>query len=353
MPSSEHRYIAKIKEWTSSSFIGDDCAILPGWGLVSSDTLVEGTHFRLDWTDLVSLGFKACAVNLSDIAAMAGRPRFVTAAITMPRDFGESELRRLYQGMTDCATTYRTKIVGGDLTSGDKLVINLTVLGDIHECGVMKRSTAKAGQLVIATGSFGASGAALSLLNRQTEANLSSLSSSRFRPGSPARFLLDAHFRPQPKLCQSWSMVRLTNGEGSLMDASDGLADALVQICQASQVDMEIDLDKIPVSAAVRQYAQVWQKDELAYALYGGEDYELVGTISEAHWPALQESEGSFSVLGRVVEKSGAADIGSDAILDRASGDNRRRNVLFFEGGKRSKRLGGQADLSNCFQHFW
>lgn len=335
MPSSEHRYIAKIKEWTSSSFIGDDCAILPGWGLVSSDTLVEGTHFRLDWTDLVSLGFKACAVNLSDIAAMAGRPRFVTAAITMPRDFGESELRRLYQGLTDCAASYRTKIVGGDLTSGDKLVINLTVLGDVHECGVMKRSTARAGELVIATGQFGASGAALSLLNRQTDLKEGRRASSLFRPGSSAQELLDAHFKPLPRLCQSWSMVRLTKGQGSLMDASDGLADALVQICQASQVDMEIDLDKIPVSQAVSHYARQWQKDELAYALYGGEDYELVGTISEAQWPLLKESEPSFSVLGRVVQS-------------RDPG-----NVLFFEGDNRSKRLGGQADLSNCFQHFW
>lgn len=335
VPSSEHRYIAKIKEWTGSSFIGDDCAILPGWGLVSSDTLVEGTHFRLDWTDLVSLGFKACAVNLSDIAAMAGRPRFVTAAITMPRDFGESELRRLYQGLTDCAATYRTKIVGGDLTSGDKLVINLTVLGDVHECGVMKRSTARDGELVIGTGNFGASGAALSLLNRQTDLKEGRSASGLFRPGSSGQELLDAHFKPLPRLCQSWSLVRLTKGQGSLMDASDGLADALVQICQASQVDMEIDLDKIPVSQAVRQYAQEWQKDELAYALYGGEDYELVGTISEAHWPLLKESEPSFSLFGRVVQSGSPG------------------NVQFFEGGKKSKRLGGQADLSNCFQHFW
>ena len=343
VPSFERelKLIAGIKEWTGSPFIGDDCAVLPGRGLVTTDTLVEGTHFRLEWTDLLALGWKACAVNLSDIAAMAGRPRFLTVALTMPGDFGTSELRRLYLGLCDCAARYRARIVGGDLTSGEKLVINVTAMGDVHEAGIMRRSTAAVGEIVVVTGSFGGSGAALSLLNRlsQSETRPGPLGASLIplallRPGSHSQKLLQMHFRPEPRLSSAWHLVELTGGRGSLMDASDGLADGLVQIARASGVAMTIDLDKIPVPEAVYEYSRQWQKDPLAFALYGGEDYELVGTVPEELLPELLKLDPSFSPIGVVRE-------------------GRSGEVMFREGGKISERLTGFADLSNCFQHFW
>ncbi len=343
MTNREHQLLAKIKEWTASPFIGDDCAVLPGWGLVTSDTLVEGTHFRLDWTDMVSLGYKSCAVNLSDIAAMAGRPRFITVALTLPRQFGESELRQLYLGLNQCAALHRAKIIGGDLTGGDKLAISITAIGDVHESGVMRRNGAQSGDLVIVTGDFGGSGAALSLLNRESinapspyaHDLQSSLQLGLLKPGSDSRLILDKHFRPEPRLRESWALVQATSGRGSLMDASDGLADALVQIAFASGVSMAIELGDIPLSSGVDKFCASWgQRDALAFALYGGEDYELVGTIPEDLWHSHPQLAQTFKVIGTVSGKTPSV-------------------VQFLEDGKSTDRLSGFADLSNCFQHFW
>lgn len=343
MTNREHQLLAKIKEWTASPFIGDDCAVLPGWGLVTSDTLVEGTHFRLDWTDLVSLGYKSCAVNLSDIAAMAGRPRFITVALTLPRHFGESELRQLYLGLNQCAGLHRAKIVGGDLTGGEKLAISITAIGDLHEAGVMRRNGARAGDLVIVTGDFGGSGAALSLLNRESinppspyaHDLQSSLQLGLLKPGSDSRLILDKHFRPQARLRESWSLVEATCGKGSLMDASDGLADALVQIAVASGVSMQIELNSVPLSPGVDKFCASWGKrDPLAFAFYGGEDYELVGTVPQGLWQNNPQLAQIFKVIGQVSDQTPSV-------------------VQFLEDGKSTDRLSGCADLSNCFQHFW
>ncbi|MBN8658795.1 MAG: thiamine-phosphate kinase [Candidatus Obscuribacter phosphatis] len=346
----EEKLIARIKEWTASSFIGDDCAVLPGWGLVSSDNLIEGTHFRLDWTDLVSLGWKACAVNLSDIAAMGGMPRYMTISLALPPYIGESELRQFYLGFTDCAGRYRTRIAGGDLTRGDRFMIAVTVMGDLHSAGVMRRSGARPGDVVFVSGSFGDSGCALSLISRQgfelaqsgeppPSLGYGSLPLSLFRPGSPSSQLLSRHFRPVPRLETGWSVVSATGGLGSLMDSSDGLGDCLVQIARASSVGMEIDLEAVPISSAVGQYSRQWKHDPLAFAFYGGEDYELVGTMPPALFEKVREvapASAPLTAIGRVVESFGDA----------------RQAVRFYESGRPSSRLGGFADMKNCFQHF-
>lgn len=120
MLTREQVLVKKIKEWTKSSYIGDDCAVLADGKLVTSDTLVEGTHFRLDFTDWRQLGWKSCAVNLSDIAAMAGRPRYLTVALTIPAQIEnlEENLEQFYLGFGQCAKAYGAEIVGGDLTVG-------------------------------------------------------------------------------------------------------------------------------------------------------------------------------------------------------------------------------------------
>ena len=107
LQTNELQLIKQIKEWTGSRFIGDDCAVLPGGTLVSSDSLVEGTHFRLDWTSLEALGWKACAVNLSDIAAMAGRATYLTVSLTVPKSMDERAFKQFYTGFAKCASSYR------------------------------------------------------------------------------------------------------------------------------------------------------------------------------------------------------------------------------------------------------
>src|SRR5579871_54710 len=115
--TSEQQLVETIKGWADNSFIGDDCAVLPGGLLATTDSLVEGTHFVTGWTSYRDLGWKACAVNLSDIAAMAGRPRYVLVSLTVPSTMRRVDFRDFYESFISCARTYRAQVVGGDLTT--------------------------------------------------------------------------------------------------------------------------------------------------------------------------------------------------------------------------------------------
>ncbi len=291
--TKEHRLIAAIKEWTAESLIGDDCAVLPGQNLVTTDTLVDGTHFLFELVDAEDLGWKAVAVNISDIAAMAGRPRYIVVSLTLPAHFDESEIRKLYTGMMDCARQFRTRIVGGDLTRGPALTLSLTVFGDVHENGALLRSGAQAGDVVAVTGDFGASAAGLWLLQNEV---------------AGFEHCNRAHMRPQPRLSQSWQLVENIGTRGALMDASDGLADAVTQIANLSGVSILVDPSAIPIHEETQQVAALAGANPIEWALYGGEDYELVACLSEASWVKLQEAaqKSFFRKIGTVATGTGA-----------------------------------------------
>lgn len=335
MITREQALVKKIRDWTGDSLIGDDCAVLPGGGLVSSDALVEGTHFRLDWTDWRRLGWKSCAVNLSDIAAMAGRPRYLTVALTLPEkradlgdDFLERKLREFYDGFLACAGRYRARLAGGDLTVGREIVIAITVFGEAHENGILLRSGARPGDVVVASGNFGGSAAGLALLGAGEGGGSSGL---RLLPGYE-QTALASHLEPQPRIQEAWSLVELIGSRGALMDTSDGLADALCQIAEQSGLAINLDLQAVPVSQSTLAVAAALGRDPLHWALYGGEDYELVATMSAEDW----ERGGAtlpFTKIGLVTE----GEAGS---------------VRLFEGNRPSERFCGVLDLNNCFKHF-
>lgn len=285
----EQELVGAIKSWTDSPFIGDDCAVVDDGILLTTDTLVEGTHFLLPLIALRDLGWKSIAVNLSDVAAMAGRPRDLLVSITVPPHMDKAAFTHLYDGMIECSKTYKTQIVGGDLTKGNALTLGITVQGKVHENGCLLRSGAKPGDLVVVTGDFGASKAGLWVL-------LNHLDSVNDYPHSIA-----AHIHPVPRLCESWSMVRRTGSRGALMDASDGLADALSQICRASRVGMDIDLEKLPIDVETVSVAQKAGADPVDWALYGGEDYELVGCIPESQFNGWIE-DNPLKVIGVVTD---------------------------------------------------
>jgi thiamine-monophosphate kinase len=270
--TTEHQLIDWIGRTLGNRHIGDDCAVLPGGMLVTTDTLVEGTHFALDLTSWSDLGWKAVAVNLSDIAAMGGRPRQVVVSLTLPESFRLADFRSLYGGMVECARTYRGEIVGGDLTRGPVLSLTLTIIGEAHENGCLLRSGACSGDLVVVTGDFGGSAAGLWALRQ----GLSGFDSVKRR-----------HNRPLPRFAEAWRMIEVTGSRGALMDASDGLADALVQLARASQVGMEIDTARLPIADETKKAAACASVDYLDWALYGGEDFELVGTLPASAWQSL------------------------------------------------------------------
>jgi thiamine-monophosphate kinase len=322
LQTNELQLIKQIKEWTGSRFIGDDCAVLPGGTLVSSDSLVEGTHFCLDWTSLEALGWKSCAVNLSDIAAMAGRATYLTVSLTVSKSMDERAFKQFYTGFAKCASSYRAQIVGGDLTSGPVLVIAVTAMGQVHENGCLRRSGAKPGDVVVATGDFGASAAGLWILQQGSA-----------RPDLRRfDYCLERHTRPLPRLCESWALVRKTAERGALMDTSDGLADAATQIARASGVAIELDLESLHVHPQTREVAALAKVDVSEWVLYGGEDYELVATMDAQTWHSWSDKDSHPSVSSNPFHKIGTVTTGNDV------------TVKLPGRGKQA------IDLSKCFQ---
>lgn len=354
LETPEHQLVERIKGWTGSRYIGDDCAVLSAGLLVTSDTLIEGTHFRLQTTSLGDLGWKAIAVNLSDIAAMAGRPRHLLISVGFPASMSDVSIEALYSGFVDCARTYRICIVGGDIVKARDLTIGVTVLGEVHEHGVLTRRGAQAGDLIVVTGDFGASAAGLHLLESGVESvddgrvnetptrdsadrceggrtgpryRSVTTVASQLQTGSQLDYCVTRHRRPLPRLCESWALNRAAHGRGALMDASDGLADALFQIAKSSNVAMRVDLKKVPVHDETLETAQKAARDPLDWMLYGGEDYELVACISEESWQTLSGLDHNpFKAIGTV-------EAGNGVVLDY--GDQ----------------SGPGLDLNKCFQH--
>lgn len=343
--TAEQRLVARIKDWTGSRYIGDDCAILPGGLLVSIDSLAEGTHFSLETTSLADLGWKAAAVNLSDIAAMAGRPRHLLISLGFPATMGEAQIEQFYSGFVDCAKTFRVQIAGGDLIKSPNMSISVTVLGDSHEHGVMKRDGAKPGDIVLVTGDFGASAAGLHLLMEQQKTTGATQFHERLAAANARNYCINRHRRPFPRLCESWALNRSARGEGALMDASDGLADALSQIAAASHVSIKVDLEKVPVHDETLDTAKKAGLDPLDWVLYGGEDYELVACVSEESWQKIRDANGAnnpFTAIG-VVENGFAS---GGKVADESTASEAPRVTLMI-----GSKPGPQLDLRKCFQH--
>ncbi len=250
--------------------IGDDAAVWtprPGRDLVAStDMLVENVHFRLDWTDWPSLGHKALAVNLSDLAAMGAIPRIALVSLGLRGSERDREIIELYQGIQGLGHQCGVTIAGGDISSSPALTIAITVIGEgpIGGRPVMTRSAARAGDLLAVTGPVGLAAAGL----RVVEQGLNVLD------GSPA--MRDAFMRPTPRIAQGRIMARA--GVRAAMDLSDGLLGDLPKICQMSGVSAVIDLPLLPVPAAVKRAFTDWTD----LALRGGEDYELLFSCSPA-----------------------------------------------------------------------
>ncbi len=304
--STELGLIADIKKWTQSvhcDLIGDDCAVLSFDGpvLASTDSLVENVHFKLSTTSLFDLGYKSAAVNLSDIAAMSGKPRQILVGLILPGYITREHLSDFYAGLTDCCSRYDTAIAGGNLASGEQFSINITVLGQAHPKGIAKRSTAQDGDIIVVSGDFGASAAGFNLLNC-TDKELQERAQSDFS------YCLKRHTKPEPRLALSWQMIEQSS-RLSMMDTSDGLADALLQMSRASGFTFEIDPGSIPIHSKTQELASILGANALDWALYGGEDYELLACIPENDIEEIKtEIKDQLRILGRV-KKNGQSSV--------------------------------------------
>lgn len=251
--------------------IGDDAAVWhPADGManvITTDALVEGIHFRLDWTDWRSLGHKALAVNLSDIAAMGARPLLTTVTLGLRGRERVADLVTMYEGMGALAALHDVDVAGGDIVrSPDAFFISVTVVGEVERGQALTRSGAKAGDAIVVSGTIGASAAGMALLE----------GSDARRSMSTAPLLISAHLRPNPRI--ALGQVLFGAGVTTTMDLSDGLLGDLPKILMASGVSAELWTDHLPILPAVHA---LFPERAGEFALRGGEDYELLLTIPE------------------------------------------------------------------------
>jgi thiamine-monophosphate kinase len=263
--------------------IGDDVAILRSTGddvwLATCDVQMEGAHFlRTDITPR-DLGVKALAINLSDIAATGGAPRYALVSLGLPNDLEVEYIDELYTGMRSEAEEFGVDIVGGNI-SGSRLglFIDIFLLGKAPRENILLRSGARVGDQILVTGSLGDAAAGVALALDRTISTSASYSA----------FARKRYHLPTPRMRegQAIAAMHLAN---AMLDISDGLAGDLAHICEQSQVSARIFANKLPVSPENRALARSAHGDDFHFALYGGEDYELLFTASAANAMTLAE----------------------------------------------------------------
>ncbi len=292
----EQGLLKRLQRFCPPGIVGDDAAVIATQSqqflVVTTDVLVDEVHFSDRTTSPEDAGWRAAAANLSDLAAMGALPLGITVGLGLRSDVSVAWVERLYQGMTDCLQQYDTAIVGGDICRSPIITVAITAFGQVHPSRAIRRSAAQVGDAIVVTGVHGASRAGLELL---LHPELRQDISDRDRLA-----LIQAHRRPRPRLDVLpllWEVLGVKESDSSTsvpsstsspdplslipypcfrvagMDSSDGLADALVQICQASSVGAKIERSKITLPLALNNWDSTQAID---YALYGGEDFELV-----------------------------------------------------------------------------
>lgn len=271
--------------------IGDDCAVIPlspetGGApasdlLVSTDMLVEGTHFLMEDISPRQLGWKSAAVNISDIAAMGGKPIATFLSLALPKTLPEQWMQEFMEGYNEISEKYGAALLGGDTTcSPDRICINVTVLGTCPRGKAKLRSAARPGDLVCVTGTLGDSAAGLRLI----------LGGQK---GAAPR-LMDRHYTPTPRVEEGLALSCLP-GVHAMMDISDGVGSDLRHILDESGVGARIDTGKLPISKELQALCSEKGWDPKELALSGGEDYELLFTMDPQETPDIP-----YTVIGEI-----------------------------------------------------
>jgi len=299
--------------------VGDDSAVLPldeeNYLLAACDMLVENIHFILNKCTPFQLGYKAVAVNFSDIAAMGGWPTGILISVGFPSNTSLSDLDQLYNGIKEICQKYKVNIIGGDtVVSPRGWVINISVLGKVKKEKLRLRSQAQVGDIVVVTGSLGDSAAGLELIlteNDKVEENIKNK-------------LLKKHLEPEPCLAES-KIFNTIDGLHALDDISDGLVSEATEIAQASRVGIELHAEKIPLSAEANQLGKILNKNPLDWALYGGEDFQLLATIKK---DSLYEIKNIFKKADKTLYEIGVVTKETGVFLLK----NQRRTLITTRG---------------------
>jgi len=270
--------------------IGDDAA---AWKchcsvqLATTDSLIEDVHFDLRIVTWEELGWKSIAVNLSDIAAMGGIPRYALVSLSLPGDLDTDCVAKLYQGMVDISNRFGVAIVGGNVSSASKVMITVTVLGELKGKSELTRSAARVSDRIAITGYTGLSAAGLRMLGKGLNFD-----------SETSKLLREAHFKPVPRV-EAGQML-LQCGVRAAIDISDGLIADLRHVCEASKVSARIEQESVPVHSSLRTF---FKDDYQQLVMGGGEDYELLfAANSKVMEKVVKALSCPVTVIGEVIK---------------------------------------------------
>lgn len=248
--------------------IGDDAAVVKmkkDLQILTTDCLVEGDHFKREWFTPRQIGMKAIEINVSDVAAMGGIPKYVLVSLCLPQDLKVDFVEEMYKGMWKTCDKYNIEIIGGNMTHSKQIVISITLTGEVDKKNLSLRSGAKPGDFIFVSGHIGNGRAGL----RVFQEKLKGFEDVRKN-----------YLEPKAQLKKALEIAPYVN---SMIDISDGLAPEIKHICDESKCGAIIYKEKIPVKEVVRKVAGALGEDEYDYALFGGEDFELVYTVPKEY----------------------------------------------------------------------
>lgn len=294
----------QIKHMSTIKGIGDDAAVLDFNSkkiVVTTDLLVEQVHFDLSYMPLKHLGYKAIMVNLSDVYAMNANATQVTVSIAVSNRFPLEALEELYAGIEAASKIYEIDVVGGDTTSSTTgLIISVTAIGEVDDKDVVYRNGAKPNDLLVVSGDLGAAYMGLQVLEREKEV-------FKVNPNNQPdldlyTYIIERQLKPEARKDIVKLLKDLEVIPTSMIDISDGLSSEIIHLCKQSGVGVELYENKIPLDPQVISTCEEFNIDSTTIALNGGEDYELLMTISQEDFPKIKANP-NLTVIGYITEK--------------------------------------------------
>ncbi len=293
----------KLHHKSTVKGVGDDCAVLNYKGyqtLVTTDLLIEGVHFDLSYMPLKHLGYKSVMVNLSDVYAMNGLAEQITVSIAVSNRFSLEALEELYAGIDLACKTYEVDLVGGDTTSSAKgILISITALGRVKAEDVVYRSGAKPNDLLVVSGDLGGAYLGLQILEREKQ--VFEVNPNNQPDLEPYTYLVERQLKPEARKDIVKLLKNLEVKPTSMIDISDGLSSEILHICKQSKVGCNLYENKIPLDQQVISTCEEFNISSTTVALSGGEDYELLFTISQEDYPKIKGNP-NLTVIGHMTD---------------------------------------------------
>ena len=291
----------KIINKSTIKGIGDDAAVIDNGNkrtLVSTDLLVEGVHFDLSYVPLKHLGYKAAIVNISDMAAMNAQPKQLLAAFAVSNKYSVEALDEIYSGLLAACQKYKVDLVGGDTTSSNAgMFISITIIGEADESDIVYRKGAQEEDLICVTGDLGGAYMGLQLLRREQAVFLADPNMQPDLYGFD--YILERQLKPEARTDMIAKFKELDVKPTAMIDISDGLASEVIHICRQSDTGCKIYEDKIPIDQQTYDTARQFNLDPTTCAMNGGEDYELLFTISFSDYEKIRNHP-DITVIGQI-----------------------------------------------------